>query len=131
MRSAGLHVCIIGVILAHVTLAHEATLAQFRATYEEQVAEIVRTSEDAEIAKAGFLDPNDPVAISFWIISIAMVAATVFFLTLRRAAPPDNDDDAAQTRRELAGPLRLARRRLERRRGPGVVSGLRDALEPE
>jgi len=28
----------------------------------------------------GFLDPNDPVAISFWIISIAMVAATVFFL---------------------------------------------------
>jgi bacteriorhodopsin len=29
----------------------------------------------------GFLDPNDAVAISFWIISIAMVAATVFFLT--------------------------------------------------
>ena len=28
----------------------------------------------------GFLDPNDPVAISFWIISIAMVASTVFFL---------------------------------------------------
>jgi len=28
----------------------------------------------------GFLDPDDPVAISFWIISIAMVAATVFFL---------------------------------------------------
>merc|ERR1712130_309338 len=28
----------------------------------------------------GFLDPNDPVAVSFWIISIAMVAATVFFL---------------------------------------------------
>merc|ERR1712178_402058 len=28
----------------------------------------------------GFLDPNDPVAISFWIISIAMVAATFFFL---------------------------------------------------
>merc|ERR1719456_1421457 len=35
---------------------------------------------DAEIAKAGFLDPNDAVAISFWIISISMVAATVFFL---------------------------------------------------
>merc|ERR1719361_875050 len=29
----------------------------------------------------GFLDPNDAVAISFWIISISMVAATVFFLT--------------------------------------------------
>jgi len=28
----------------------------------------------------GFLNPDDPVAISFWIISIAMVAATVFFL---------------------------------------------------
>lgn len=28
----------------------------------------------------GFLDPNDVTAISFWIISIAMVAATVFFL---------------------------------------------------
>jgi len=28
----------------------------------------------------GFLNANDPVAISFWIISIAMVAATVFFL---------------------------------------------------
>merc|ERR1712032_606283 len=32
------------------------------------------------IQAAGFLDPNDAVAISFWIISIAMVAATVFFL---------------------------------------------------
>jgi bacteriorhodopsin len=28
----------------------------------------------------GFLNPGDGVAISFWIISIAMVAATVFFL---------------------------------------------------
>merc|ERR1719335_622216 len=28
----------------------------------------------------GVPQPNDPVAISFWIISIAMVAATVFFL---------------------------------------------------
>merc|ERR1739848_815487 len=26
-----------------------------------------------------FLQPNDGVAISFWIISIAMIAATVFF----------------------------------------------------
>jgi len=31
-------------------------------------------------ALKGFLNPNDLVAISFWIISIAMVAATVFFL---------------------------------------------------
>merc|ERR1712193_349089 len=28
----------------------------------------------------GFLNPNDAVAISFWIISISMVASTVFFL---------------------------------------------------
>merc|ERR1711935_176407 len=28
----------------------------------------------------GFLNPNDAVAISFWIISISMIAATVFFL---------------------------------------------------
>merc|ERR1712238_445366 len=34
----------------------------------------------ADTALKGFLNPNDPVAISFWIISIAMVAATVFFL---------------------------------------------------
>jgi len=35
----------------------------------------------AQAAKAaGFLDPNDAVAISFWIISIAMIASTVFFL---------------------------------------------------
>jgi bacteriorhodopsin len=34
----------------------------------------------ANIHAAGFLNANDPVAISFWIISIAMVAATVFFL---------------------------------------------------
>merc|ERR1719311_746661 len=35
---------------------------------------------NAAAKKEGFLDPNDAVAISFWIISIAMVAATVFFL---------------------------------------------------
>merc|ERR1711988_1243400 len=34
----------------------------------------------ADPALKGFLDPNDAVAISFWIISIGMVAATVFFL---------------------------------------------------
>ena len=33
-----------------------------------------------EVVKHGFLDPNDPVAISFWIISISMVASTMFFL---------------------------------------------------
>ena len=33
----------------------------------------------------GFLNPNDAVAISFWIISISMVAATVFFLMESRS----------------------------------------------
>jgi len=33
----------------------------------------------------GFLNPNDAVAISFWIISIAMIAATVFFLMEARS----------------------------------------------
>merc|ERR1712241_341039 len=28
----------------------------------------------------GFLNPNDPVAISFWIVSMAMIASTCFFL---------------------------------------------------
>merc|ERR1719464_306522 len=28
----------------------------------------------------GFLNPNDPVAISFWIVSMAMIAATAFFM---------------------------------------------------
>jgi len=37
-------------------------------------------STAAPVDLKGFLDPDDPVAISFWIISIAMVAATVFFL---------------------------------------------------
>jgi bacteriorhodopsin len=35
---------------------------------------------DQEATKHGFLSPNDFVGISFWIISIAMVASTVFFL---------------------------------------------------
>ena len=35
---------------------------------------------DSVLKSHGFLNPNDPVAISFWIISISMVASTVFFL---------------------------------------------------
>jgi bacteriorhodopsin len=39
------------------------------------------TADLATLAQEkGFLNPNDAVAISFWIISISMVAATVFFL---------------------------------------------------
>jgi len=39
-----------------------------------------QATKDAAIVAHEFIDPNDPVAISFWIISISMVAATVFFL---------------------------------------------------
>merc|ERR1711869_112355 len=35
---------------------------------------------DCSLPLHGFLNPNDAVAISFWIISISMVAASVFFL---------------------------------------------------
>merc|ERR1711985_172209 len=35
---------------------------------------------DCSLPLHGFLNPNDAVAISFWIISISMVASTVFFL---------------------------------------------------
>merc|ERR1711976_599693 len=38
------------------------------------------TAADSRDPYHGFLSPNDPVAISFWIISISMVASTVFFL---------------------------------------------------
>jgi bacteriorhodopsin len=41
----------------------------------------IPVSDVAIVAEAeGFLNPQDSVAISFWIISIAMVASTVFFL---------------------------------------------------
>merc|ERR1740127_211306 len=43
-------------------------------------ASAVSASAAEPVDLKGFLNPNDPVAISFWIISIAMVAATVFFL---------------------------------------------------
>merc|ERR1712216_1077033 len=41
---------------------------------------LVRFFFEAMVDYHGFLNPSDGVAISFWIISIAMVAATVFFL---------------------------------------------------
>merc|ERR1712107_193465 len=44
------------------------------------MAHMTQAEINAAATAHGFLDPNDAVAISFWIISIAMVAATVFFL---------------------------------------------------
>merc|ERR1719445_2200789 len=41
---------------------------------------VVAADLNEQIVAHGYLSPNDPVAISFWIISISMVAATVFFL---------------------------------------------------
>jgi len=46
----------------------------------ENYAHVIKYLEDHDPAKFGFLRPSDGVAISFWIISIAMVASTVFFL---------------------------------------------------
>jgi bacteriorhodopsin len=37
----------------------------------------------------GFLNPHDSVAISFWIVSIAMVASTVFFLAEAQTVLPN------------------------------------------
>jgi len=57
------------------TVAEAAATAAPRLTsvrYQQHVAHLA--------AEHGFLNPNDGVAISFWIISISMVAATVFFL---------------------------------------------------
>merc|ERR1712013_494272 len=49
---------------------------------EDSLLALQEATENGESKSAakGFLDPNDAVAISFWIISISMVAATVFFL---------------------------------------------------
>jgi hypothetical protein len=49
---------------------------------EDSLLALQEAAENGESKSAakGFLDPNDAVAISFWIISISMVAATVFFL---------------------------------------------------
>jgi hypothetical protein len=44
------------------------------------MANTTTLSLDQVIEQHGFLDPSDAVAISFWIISISMVASTVFFL---------------------------------------------------
>jgi hypothetical protein len=49
----------------------------------------VSESLNAKITAAGFIDPNDAVAISFWIISISMVAATVFFLMQATCVTPE------------------------------------------
>jgi len=61
-------------------LAQEAepTAAELMAQINDLQDTLAAT--DVDVSKYGFLNPNDAVAISFWIISISMVAATVFFL---------------------------------------------------
>jgi bacteriorhodopsin len=58
-------------------------LSVFQATgaTEEKLAAPATSATTTKDLTAAFLNPDDYVAISFWIISIAMVAATVFFLT--------------------------------------------------
>jgi len=41
---------------------------------------VTQSALDAKVSAAGFLAENDAVGISFWIISIAMVATTVFLM---------------------------------------------------
>jgi len=48
--------------------------------YATQLSSTITADVAKEAEAHGFLNPNDGVAISFWIISIMMVAATVFFL---------------------------------------------------
>merc|ERR1711937_1107898 len=48
--------------------------------YATQLSSTITADVAQEAEAHGFLNPNDGVAISFWIISIMMVAATVFFL---------------------------------------------------
>jgi bacteriorhodopsin len=55
---------------------HYAHLTGFRVQDYEGIGRLERYKAGLH----GFLNPNDPVAISFWIISIAMVASSVFFL---------------------------------------------------
>ena len=48
--------------------------------YATELSSTITATVAQEAEAHGFLNPNDGVAISFWIISIMMVAATVFFL---------------------------------------------------
>jgi len=48
---------------------------------QAQHGDTVNSAQYAKLQEYGFLRPDDGVAISFWIISIAMVASTVFFLS--------------------------------------------------
>ena len=48
--------------------------------YTTQLSSTITADVAMEAEAHGLLNPNDGVAISFWVISIMMVAATAFFL---------------------------------------------------
>jgi len=66
--------------VAAVTAAPAAAVV---AATQAAVAAVITAAPAADVAAEidyhGFLQPDDGVGISFWIISIAMIAATVFF----------------------------------------------------
>jgi len=55
------------------------TYSQVISLLPEAMGAPMSTSAPVEKPEDAFLQPNDGVAISFWIISIAMIAATAFF----------------------------------------------------
>lgn len=66
-------------LLAAATLAGCALAEKIEETMETTS---LASYQNATIPKDlhGFLNPNDPVAISFWIVSMAMIASTAFFM---------------------------------------------------
>jgi hypothetical protein len=53
---------------------------QFDRQHFDNMGAPMSTSRPVDNPVDAFLQPHDGVAISFWIISIAMIASTVFFL---------------------------------------------------
>merc|ERR1739847_186318 len=67
-------------ILVQDLCRRDLTTYRFRSLTFASMSTAECPGADCTMPLHGFLNPNDAVAISFWIISISMVAATVFFL---------------------------------------------------
>ena len=66
-------------ILVQDLCRRDLTTYRFRSLTLASMSTAECPGADCTMPLHGFLNPNDAVAISFWIISISMVAATVFF----------------------------------------------------
>merc|ERR1719313_2075791 len=67
-------------ILVQDLCRRDLTTYRFRSLTLASMSTAECPGADCTMPLHGFLNPNDAVAISFWIISISMVASTVFFL---------------------------------------------------